>query len=153
MSTFLERIIDMNRRYELPINDCPTLYDESQFDKFQDVIMEEAGEIQDIPLNGEVIQKDGENVTIDELDVLTGYADLLADIIVYCTSEAVKFGIPLVEVLDIVMDSNESKLAEDGTVIKDERGKFLKGPNYWAPEDKIKALLHQKQQDCFKSSL
>ncbi|MNL77051.1 hypothetical protein D3C87_2031310 [compost metagenome] len=59
----------------------------------------------------------------------------------YCRSEALKYGLPLEEVLDIIMDSNESKLGIDGKPIYDENGKFLKGPNYWKPEPKIEALL------------
>jgi len=39
------------------------------------------------------------------------------------------------------MDSNESKLGADGRPIYDANGKFLKGPNYWRPEPRIKALL------------
>lgn len=39
------------------------------------------------------------------------------------------------------MDSNESKLGADGNPIYDANGKFLKGPNYWKPEPRIKALL------------
>ena len=43
--------------------------------------------------------------------------------------------------LDIIMDSNESKLGADGNPIYDANGKFLKGPNYWKPEPKIRDLL------------
>ena len=72
-------------------------------------------------------------------------ADLLGDVIVYCRSEALKYGIPLEEVLSIIMDSNESKLGADGKPIYDANGKFLKGPNYWKPEPKIKELLASAQ--------
>jgi predicted HAD superfamily Cof-like phosphohydrolase len=70
-------------------------------------------------------------------------ADLLGDVIVYCRSEALKYGLPLEDVLDIIMDSNESKLGADGKPIYDANGKFLKGPDYWKPEPKIKALLEK----------
>jgi len=72
---------------------------------------------------------------------LVEIADLLGDIVVYCRSEALKYGIPLEGVLDIIMDSNESKLGADGLPIYNEDGKFLKGPNYWRPEPMIRALL------------
>ena len=39
------------------------------------------------------------------------------------------------------MVSNFSKLGEDGQPIKDDTGKFLKGPNYEPPEKAIKDLL------------
>jgi len=73
-------------------------------------------------------------------------ADLLADIIVYCQSEAVRYGIPLEEVLQIVMDSNETKLGADGKSIKDSDGKFLKGPNFVPPEPAIRKLLLEKMK-------
>ena len=73
--------------------------------------------------------------------LLDSVQDLLGDVIVYCRSEAMKYGIPLEAVLDLIMDSNESKLGADGKPIYDENGKFLKGPNYWKPEPQIKQLL------------
>ena len=49
------------------------------------------------------------------VDIAVAIADLLGDIIVYCRSEALKYGLPLEDVLDLIMDSNESKLgAADG---------------------------------------
>ena len=42
------------------------------------------------------------------------------------------------------MESNFSKLGGDGKVIKDERGKILKGPNYWKPELRIKEMLKER---------
>ena len=77
----------------------------------------------------------------EPMEVAVAIADLLGDIVVYCRSEALKYGLPLEEVLDVIMDSNESKLGADGKPIYDANGKFLKGPNYWKPEPRIKALL------------
>ena len=73
--------------------------------------------------------------------MLVALADLLGDLTVYCRSEALKFGLPLEDLLEVIMDSNESKLGADGKPIYDVNGKFLKGPNYWKPEPKIKELL------------
>lgn len=73
-------------------------------------------------------------------------ADLLGDIQVYCASEMAKFGLPLDDVLETIMRSNFSKLGEDGNPIYDERGKVLKGPNYWKPEPAIKELLESYQR-------
>ena len=52
-----------------------------------------------------------------------------------------KFGLDNALVLDIIMQSNMSKLAADGSVIYDDRGKVMKGPNYWKPEPKIKEYI------------
>jgi predicted HAD superfamily Cof-like phosphohydrolase len=43
--------------------------------------------------------------------------------------------------LGIIMASNMSKLGPDGKPIYDERGKVLKGPNYWKPEPMIKRMI------------
>ena len=69
--------------------------------------------------------------------------DLLGDIMVYCRSEALKYGLPLEEVLDVIMDSNESKLGADGKPIYDANGKFLKGPDYWKAQPKMQCLLEK----------
>ena len=41
------------------------------------------------------------------------------------------------------MQSNFSKLGEDGQPVYDHRGKVMKGPGYWKPEPKIQELLSQ----------
>lgn len=132
---FKDRIHAMNEMYKLPVNTTPTLLEDpaSKLKKFKATLIDEVHEID------EIVQKikDGE----PDIDVKVAIADLLGDIIVYCRSEALKYGLPLEEVLDIIMDSNESKLGADGKPIYDQNGKFLKGPNYWKPEPKIKALL------------
>jgi len=134
-----DRIKLMNGMYKLPINSQPTLLDNAadRLAKFKKTLADEVNELDDII---QMIEA-GEQ----PLDALTAIADLLADVIVYCRSEALKYGIPLEDVLSIIMDSNESKLGADGNPIYDENGKFLKGPNYWKPEPQIKALLAKHQ--------
>jgi len=135
---FAERIALMNAMYRLPANSRPTLPDNTaeRLIKFKATLMDEVHEIDDIAA---MVGKGA-----DEAEVLTAIADLLGDVIVYCRSEALKYGLPLEEVLDVIMDSNESKLGADGNPIYDANGKFLKGPNYWKPEPRIKALLQSK---------
>ncbi|MCY1551566.1 hypothetical protein D9M68_879080 [compost metagenome] len=132
---FKDRIYAMNEMYRLPINNTPTLLDNpaEKLKKFKATLMAEVHEIDEIV---EKIER-GE----PDIEVKVAIADLLGDVIVYCRSEALKYGLPLEEVLDIIMDSNESKLGSDGKPIYDENGKFLKGPNYWKPEPKIEVLL------------
>jgi len=51
-------------------------------------------------------------------------------------------GIPLPMTLELVHESNMSKLDDDGNPVRDpETGKILKGPNYQPPEDKIAQML------------
>jgi hypothetical protein len=84
----------------------------------------------------------------DEYDrqVLVALADWFADITVYVRSEAMKFGIPLEAVLNVVMGSNFTKLNADGSVTKDANGKVQKGPNFVAPERHIYATLFEGQE-------
>lgn len=49
--------------------------------------------------------------------------------------------IPLDKVIEIIHESNMSKLDENGQVILREDGKILKGPNFFTPTAKIKELL------------
>ena len=132
---FHERIALMNAMYKLPASDKPTVPENvaDRLVKFKATLMDEVHEIDDIV---EMVGKGA-----DRMDVAVAIADLLGDVIVYCRSEALKYGLPLEAVLDIIMDSNESKLGADGKPIYDANGKFLKGPNYWKPEPKIKELL------------
>ena len=134
-SIFAMRVAAMNAMYKLPVQPSPALPAESadRLRKFKATLLDEVNEIDEIIAAAER--------QVDSLDVLVAVADLLGDVIVYCRSEALKYGIPLEEVLAIIMDSNESKLGADGKPIYDGNGKFLKGPNYWKPEPKIKELL------------
>lgn len=148
MNTFLWLIVTMNRTYNLPINRIPSkdMNLPEQLQNFKKILSDEIAEIDDIILNNEHasdIQAKMAAGNMDEivLDAHTALADLLADIVVYCFSESLKHGIYLPDVLHNVMVSNFSKLGEDGQPIKDETGKFLKGPNYRPPEPAIKGLL------------
>lgn len=133
--TFSDRIAKMNAMYRLPSHIKPTLPDDTadRLKKFKATLLEEVSEID------EIVTASESGATT--LDIAVAIADLLGDITVYCRSEALKYGLPLEEVLSIIMDSNESKLSADGTPIYDANGKFLKGPNYWKPEPRIKELL------------
>lgn len=140
--TFANRIAAMNAMYRLPANDTPTVPEDvaSRLVKFKSTLMAEVHEVDDIV----AMASSGAS----RLDIAVAIADVLGDIIVYCRSEALKYGLPLEQVLDIIMDSNESKLGADGNPIYDENGKFLKGPNYWKPEPKISTLIAGSMVDA-----
>jgi predicted HAD superfamily Cof-like phosphohydrolase len=138
MKPFKDRIALMNAMYRLPAADAPSLPADvaERLVKFKATLIDEVHEIDAIV---DLARSGG-----SAADIAVAIADLLGDIIVYCRSEALKYGLPLEEVLDIIMDSNESKLGADGAPIYDANGKFLKGPNYWQPEERIKALLESR---------
>jgi predicted HAD superfamily Cof-like phosphohydrolase len=134
-SSFAARIAQMNAMYKLPAHDTPQVPDNvvDRLKKFKATLLDEVHEIDDIVAAAEQ--------GAPKAELAVAIADLLGDVIVYCRSEALKYGIPLEAVLDIIMDSNASKLGADGKPIYDANGKFLKGPNYWKPEPKIRELL------------
>jgi predicted HAD superfamily Cof-like phosphohydrolase len=136
--SFAQRIAAMNAMYRLPTSDRPSLPVDvaERLVKFKATLLDEVHEIDEIV----ALSKTGAAPT----DIAVAIADLLGDIMVYCRSEALKYGLPLEDVLDIIMDSNESKLDANGNPIYDANGKFLKGPNYWKPEPRIKALLQER---------
>ncbi len=138
--SFEQRIAAMNAMYKLPANDKPSVPANvvDRLVKFKATLLDEVHEIDEIV---KLSQSGG-----SAIDIAVALADLLGDIMVYCRSEALKYGLPLEAVLDIIMDSNESKLDADGNPLYDANGKFLKGPNYWKPEPKIQALLEARGQ-------
>jgi predicted HAD superfamily Cof-like phosphohydrolase len=151
--TFQAQILFMNEMYKLPVAPYPTIQTvvNDELRKLREKNMAVPLEIVSVlekriqgfvaTLRDELTEADDLFLKNGPLDFLVAMADLLADITVYCRSEAAKFGIPLEEVIDTVMQSNFSKLGEDGKPIIDANGKFLKGPNYWKPEAKIRELF------------
>lgn len=119
------------------MQDTPTIPENvvERLVKFKATLIDEVNEIDDI-----IAMTQSGATTVD---IAVAIADLLGDLTVYCRSEALKYGLPLEEVLNVIMDSNESKLGADGNPIYDQNGKFLKGPGYWKPEPKIQELIEK----------
>lgn len=150
IQTLTQLMVTFNELYRLPVMDKPGIPFEflptgmavsDRIENFQMTLLDEIDEGDEIselvkPLNAETLSPEEA-----QLDVLVQLADWLGDICVYCMSEAAKFGIPLEDVIRIIMQSNMSKLQEDGTAKYDDRGKVLKGPYYWKPEPRIRVLL------------
>lgn len=152
--SFEASVLFFNGMYKLPINPVPGFQAEQAWqnkrldadfdtrgaavtrfvDFFKIILQKELNESDDLI-------KNAEDPGLESIDILVELSDLLGDIIVYCTSEAARFGIPMDEVLKIIMASNFSKLSENGQPIYDADGKVEKGPGYWKPEPRIKELL------------
>lgn len=137
--SFGDDIARMNSTYELPqVKTWNQMYERIR--AFESILKEECNEI--VEIEAELDLATDDNYQAKMLRARVMLADLLGDIIVYCASEAQRWDIgSLDDVLEIIMRSNFSKLGADGKPIKDERGKFLKGPGYWKPEPYIQALL------------
>jgi predicted HAD superfamily Cof-like phosphohydrolase len=136
---FTQRIEAMNKMYKLPMHVIPILPADpvSRLQKFKKTLIDEVNEIDAI-----VGMVPHATDASEPAVIMTAIADLLGDVVVYCYSEALKYGIPLDDVLHIIMDSNESKLGADGEPIYNAEGKFLKGPNYFPPEPAIEKRLN-----------
>lgn len=142
---FLTDVRKMTVLYGQPAHEKPTLLGVERLTSFKSVLNEEVEEVDKII---EFYKSKQESLNHeDKVKILTEIADWLGDIVVYSANEATKYGINLEPVLDIIMQSNFSKMGADGKPIKDERGKFLKGPNYWKPEPKISELLEKQLKE------
>ena len=64
---------------------------------------------------------------------LTEVADALTDILYVTYGAGHAFGINLDECFDEVQKSNMSKLGVDGKPVFNDKGKVMKGPNYFKP--------------------
>jgi predicted HAD superfamily Cof-like phosphohydrolase len=140
---FFSDIKKFNAIYKLPSNESPQMLPVDRIKNFQNILAEEVDEASEIAEKYEaLLEKDGGELSeASRMEVLTDMSDWLGDVIVYCASEARRWGLPTSDILNIIMQSNFSKLDENGEPIYDDRGKVLKGPNYWKPEPKIKQML------------
>lgn len=143
MNLFSENIKKFNAIYKLPIANTPTLYAVNdpviRLKAFKNILAEELNEIDDVI---ELVKDSHDHDS--SVNALVALSDLLGDIQVYCASEMAKFGLPQDQILEIIMQSNFSKLGADGLPIYDERGKVQKGPNYYKPEPEIKSLIQSR---------
>lgn len=144
MSLFNNQIKDFNKLYGLPVPQVPVISREvfpdrldliDRLAKFKLILLEELDEVHELQVSI--------NRGASEIEILTELADWLGDLQVYCASEMAKFGLDNEIVLGIIMESNMSKLGEDGKPIYDERGKVMKGPGYWKPESVIQGWIER----------
>lgn len=165
LKMFLVRIRKMNETFNLPSNRRPTDQGVVRLLKFYKTIIDEVRELlectDDETLSQHVLEADPflEETDIEEMvrncqengcpqnTNMTAIADTLGDLAVYVFSEARRWGIPLIDVLQIIMDSQDSKLVDGKPVMSPDGSKFIKGPNFEPPEPKIRALIERLTQE------
>lgn len=140
---FYDDIKKFNAIYKLESNGSPKLLGAHRIRQFHNILAEEVEEGLDLASRYETLQQSSALSDEARLSLLTEMSDWLGDIVVYCASEARRWGIPLDQVLRVIMESNFSKLDRNGEPIYDERGKVMKGPDYWKPEPKILKILEK----------
>ena len=109
--------------------------------KFMETFGQEVKEKAEFPdkkissLRYELIKEELEelNVAIKNKD-LKEVADALTDILYVTYGAGHSFGINLDKCFKEVQESNMSKLGRDGKPIYNEKGKVMKGPNYFKPD-------------------
>lgn len=129
---FISRIRKMNETFKLPSNQTLTSQGNERLDQFYTVLSDELSELEDI---------DFDSTGTDQQDAFVALADCLGDQVVYIFSEAQRWGIPLLDVLHVILDSQDSKLVDGKPLMAPDGSKFIKGPNYVPPEPKLKELL------------
>lgn len=161
---FRDSIKKFNDMYKLPINNKPTIPSLKRLRDLKSIFQDEINEldriiekydeaVKDLNLNESPNSHLGWEEYNEQLpqekklNILTDLADLLGDLIVYSSTESLKYGLEIDKVLKIIMESNFSKLGADGKPIYDERGYIVKGPNYWKPEPKINELLKEELKE------
>ncbi len=127
--TPLESVKEFHVTYGLPVAETPGHPPEDRIELRRSLISEEYWEY---------------DRAVDKRD-LVNLAQELADILYVVYGAALEYGIPLDEVFDEVHRSNMSKLDADGSVLRREDGKVLKGPNYTPPN--IENILNPKEED------
>ena len=75
----------------------------------------------------------GELEALEKKDIKE-VADALTDILYVTYGAGHAFGINLDKCFEEVQNSNMSKLGKDGKPIYNEKGKVMKGPNYFKPD-------------------
>jgi predicted HAD superfamily Cof-like phosphohydrolase len=141
----MQKIVDFNNLYKLPVNEVPTIpftatpeasVQRQLSKRIEDFMHTLSAEVEE---GNEIIAK----IKAGDMpiEVLTAMSDWLGDLVIYCLSEMVKFGLDAEIILQTIMASNMSKLGRDGFPLYDEHGKVLKGPDYWRPEPMLQRWI------------
>jgi predicted HAD superfamily Cof-like phosphohydrolase len=117
MSNF-EKVRKFMKTFGQEVREKPGFPDDKITSLRYDLIMEELGELK---------------VAIENKDIKE-VADALTDILYVTYGAGHAFGIDLDKCFQEVQDSNMSKLGSDGKPIYNEKGKVMKGPNYFKPD-------------------
>lgn len=173
MDLYLSRIQWMNETFQLENNAIPTNLGVVRLLKFYKTIIDEVTEFLDCTdtedLKYDILDTDPFLADSDDPEYIenlvknyeenTGkpptvnmvaLADTLVDIMVYATSEMVRWGIPIEDCLNAVMESQVTKLDTNGQPVKSpDNAKFIKGPYFQPPEPKIEEILQSftEQED------
>lgn len=142
MKKFLTQVHKFNQIYKIGSSPDPVVPTSLDLVRFRSILLEELEEIDELIANVKAYESSYKAVSdAERSELLAEIADWHGDMVVYCHTHAAKFGLRMDLILDVIMESNFSKIGSDGEPIYDERGKVLKGPNFFPPEPKLKKLF------------
>jgi len=121
-----DRVVDFMKTFGQEVKTSPEFPTYENQILRRDLIIEELTELQE---------------AVDANDIVE-VADALTDLLYVIYGAGAAFGIDLDACFKEVHSSNMSKLMPDGTVLRREDGKVLKGPNYFVPD--LKKVLDIK---------
>jgi len=119
MRELMDQMAELHRAWGQPVAESPAHIAMGRQSLRMDLLREEAEEAIDAMM------------CRDPLDTV---AKELVDVIVVTVGAALEYGIPLDRCWDAVLESNRSKLGDDGKPVLNEHGKVTKGPNYQPPD-------------------
>lgn len=130
--TPFEMVREFHVTYGLPVVETPGHPTEDRIKLRRDLISEEYWEY---------------DRAVEKNDLIN-LAQELADILYVVYGAALEYGIDLDAVVTEVHRANMSKLDTDGSVLRREDGKVLKGPKYKAPDiERILGLNRKAEED------
>lgn len=154
----------MHDMYKLPVPAMPTLIHQ-RVAEFRRILEKEVSEGADIAAQAATVESLRKQLadSVDDRDLadqlesetvklLAMWQDWLCDLMVYCMSESKRLGLNPYEGLGVIFASNLTKLAEDGSVIRDADGKVCKGPNFRAPEPDLEKIIRAHRLAYFQSN-
>lgn len=124
-----EMVREFHITYGMPVKETPGHPPDDRIQLRKDLISEEYWEYDRAVEKGDFIN----------------IAQELADIIYVVYGAALEYGIDLDAVVTEIHRANMSKLDTDGSVLRREDGKILKGPQYKAPN--LESILKLKEED------
>lgn len=144
-SVFQQDCVLMNMMYQVnPEKPGMTVPTSSELNGFRCTLVDEVSEVDEIVNRCQDYEEcDKTSPEAEELkvEIIVAFVDWIVDIQVFCMSQCLRYGINPVPAMQVVMDSNFTKLGADGKPIFDENKKFLKGPNYKKPEPAIREMI------------
>ena len=138
-----KQVRKFNEMYAVGNHEYPRLPTIEEFEAFQRILAQEVKEGDDFiaEYKAALQESEGELSEKTTVSLLAKLTDWHLDVVIYNLTTPARWGLPIREGLNVIMQSNFSKLGADGKTIFDADGKIDKGPNYWKPEPALEKII------------